>query len=73
MAKCRPVLFGVHPHASELVYIERLTVLAYTFLLEYGVSVTDGCIGWEETERIVLNAAALVREARMSGGKVDIL
>ena len=41
--------------------------------LRYGVSVTDGCIGWEETERIVLNAAALVREARMSGGKVDIL
>ena len=41
--------------------------------LRYGVSVTDGCIGWDETERIVLNAAALIREARMSGGKVDIL
>ena len=42
-------------------------------MLEYGVSVTDGCIGWEETERIVENAAALVREARKNGGKVEIL
>ena len=41
--------------------------------LEYGVSVTDGCIGWEETERIVMNAASLVREARAKGGKVEIL
>ncbi len=24
--------------------------------LRYGVSVTDGCIGWEETERLLLNA-----------------
>ena len=41
--------------------------------LKYGVSVTDGCIGWEETERIVRNAAGLVREARKNGGKVEIL
>ena len=41
--------------------------------MKYGVSVTDGCIGWEETERIVTNAAALVREAKMNGGKVEIL
>ena len=41
--------------------------------LRYGVSVTDGCIGWEETERIIKNAAVLVREAREQGGKVDIL
>lgn len=41
--------------------------------LIYGVSVTDGCIGWEETERIIKNAAVLVREAREQGGKVDIL
>ena len=41
--------------------------------LRYGVSVTDGCIGWDETERIVSNAAGLVREARAHGGKVEIL
>ena len=41
--------------------------------LKYGVSVTDGCIGWEETERIITNAAVLLREAKASGGKVDIL
>ncbi len=41
--------------------------------LKYGVSVTDGCIGWEETERIVRNAAGLVREAKKNGGKVEIL
>lgn len=26
--------------------------------LEYGVSITDGCIGWEETEEILLNFAS---------------
>ena len=25
--------------------------------LEYGISITDGCIGWDETERILLEAA----------------
>ncbi len=36
--------------------------------LKYGVSVTDACIGWEETERILLHAAALLREAGSEGG-----
>ncbi|HOE84608.1 MAG TPA: 3-deoxy-7-phosphoheptulonate synthase [Sphaerochaeta sp.] len=36
--------------------------------LKYGVSVTDACIGWEETERILLHAAALLREAGTEGG-----
>jgi 3-deoxy-7-phosphoheptulonate synthase len=31
--------------------------------LEYGVSITDGCIGWEETERLLLDAAAMVSRA----------
>jgi 3-deoxy-7-phosphoheptulonate synthase len=26
--------------------------------LQYGVSVTDGCIGWEETEELLLEAHA---------------
>jgi 3-deoxy-7-phosphoheptulonate synthase len=26
--------------------------------LQYGVSVTDGCIGWEETEELILEAHA---------------
>jgi len=25
-------------------------------LLQYGVSITDGCIGWDETERLILSA-----------------
>jgi 3-deoxy-7-phosphoheptulonate synthase len=25
--------------------------------LEYGISITDGCIGWEETEKLLLDAA----------------
>lgn len=29
--------------------------------LRYGVSVTDSCIGWEETERIMRNAAEILR------------
>ena len=30
--------------------------------LKYGVSVTDSCIGWEETERIILSAAEILRK-----------
>jgi phospho-2-dehydro-3-deoxyheptonate aldolase len=41
--------------------------------LKYGVSVTDACIGWEETERILLHGADLLREAQSNGGVVDIL
>ena len=28
--------------------------------LEYGVSITDGCIGWEETERLLMDTAELL-------------
>jgi 3-deoxy-7-phosphoheptulonate synthase len=31
--------------------------------LEYGVSITDGCIGWEETERLLLDTAELLSRA----------
>ncbi len=41
--------------------------------LKYGVSVTDSCIGWEETERIILHGAQLLRKAKQNGGVVDIL
>ena len=41
--------------------------------LEYGVSVTDGCIGWDETEKIVLHAADLLRETKLHGGMEEIL
>lgn len=41
--------------------------------LKYGVSVTDPCIGWEETERIILHAAELLRKARNNGWKEEIL
>ena len=30
--------------------------------LRYGVSITDSCIGWDETERILTASAALLRE-----------
>ena len=42
-------------------------------LLKYGVSVTDGCIGWDETDRIVTNAASLIRDVKNNGGKLEIL
>ncbi len=32
--------------------------------LKYGVSITDSCIGWEETERILTASATLLRERR---------
>ncbi len=44
------------------------TIPADLSQLKYGVSVTDACIGWEETERILLHAASLLREAGSEGG-----
>lgn len=35
--------------------------------LKYGVSVTDACIGWEETERILLHSADMLRKVRKNG------
>jgi 3-deoxy-7-phosphoheptulonate synthase len=32
--------------------------------LQYGVSITDSCIGWEETERLLLDAAELMAKTR---------
>ena len=37
--------------------------------LKYGVSVTDACIGWEETERIMKHAADILRKAKENGGE----
>ena len=37
--------------------------------LKYGVSVTDACIGWEETERIMRHAAEILRKAKENGGE----
>ena len=36
--------------------------------LKYGVSVTDACIGWDETERILIHACELLRKARLEEG-----
>lgn len=41
--------------------------------LKYGVSVTDPCIGWDETEKIIHHAADLLRDAKKMGGRLDIL
>lgn len=32
--------------------------------LKYGVSITDACIGWEDTEKVLENLAGAVRERR---------
>ncbi len=31
--------------------------------LKYGVSITDGCIGWEETESLILDAHRRLADA----------
>ena len=41
--------------------------------LKYGVSVTDACIGWAESERILRNAAKLLEEAEKAGGVLEVL
>lgn len=33
-------------------------------LLEYGKSVTDACVGWDETQRLILKAAELLRRGQ---------
>lgn len=33
--------------------------------LRYGCSVTDACVGWEMTEEMIRNAAAILRETRL--------
>ncbi|ROV97533.1 hypothetical protein VSDG_04523 [Cytospora chrysosperma] len=38
--------------------------------LEYGVSVTDGCVGWQETQDVLENLAAAVRARRASKHQV---
>ena len=30
--------------------------------LKYGCSVTDGCVGWETTEKMIRDAAVLLRD-----------
>jgi 3-deoxy-7-phosphoheptulonate synthase len=40
---------NIHPGAQPVV--------ADRSKLKYGVSITDGCIGWEETEALLLEAA----------------
>lgn len=41
--------------------------------LKYGVSVTDACIGWDETERILTNASKLLDKAEEAGGILEVL
>lgn len=39
--------------------------------LEYGVSITDGCIGWSDTEQLLESLADSVRQRRLAGGRRD--
>ena len=36
--------------------------------LTYGVSITDACIGWDETQELVLEAAQVVEATAPRGG-----
>ena len=38
--------------------------------MKYGVSITDACIGWEETERILSASAEILRKAGITGAEV---
>lgn len=37
--------------------------------LKYGVSITDACIGWEDTEKVLETLAQAVRKRRDGSGK----
>ncbi len=40
--------------------------------LKYGVSITDACIGWEDTETVLAELASAVAERRKKLGKVEV-
>jgi 3-deoxy-7-phosphoheptulonate synthase len=40
--------------------------------LKYGVSITDSCIGWEETEHMLLGAASLLGKQEPSKGTCQL-
>ncbi len=37
--------------------------------LKYGVSITDACIGWDETKKVLQNLAEAVRERKQKLSK----
>ena len=39
----------------------------------YGVSITDACVGWDDTASMIEHAAALLRRAELNGGKMEVL
>lgn len=41
--------------------------------LKYGVSITDACIGWEDTEEVLAVLAKAVAERREIVGKKEVL
>ena len=43
----------------------RQPILENPALLRYGCSVTDACVGWENTEKMLRDAAAVLREIRL--------
>ncbi len=40
--------------------------------LRYGVSITDACVGWDTTERLLLKTAERLRKARATGCSVAV-
>lgn len=38
--------------------------------LKYGVSITDACIGWEDTEIVLAELAAAVQKRRGGWGRI---
>ncbi len=40
--------------------------------LSYGVSITDGCIGWDETEELLDLAASTVARSKRAGAGCKI-
>lgn len=57
---------GIRGFMLESNLVEGQQSITGTKDLVYGQSVTDSCIGWEETERMLRQTAALLREKRKS-------
>ena len=39
--------------------------------LQYGVSITDACIGWEETQELLAEAALLLRVSKTKTAAIE--
>jgi len=59
-------------HAVQSALAGRIQALRAGEPIAYGVSLTDPCIGWDETETLLREAAAQVRASKRAAPAVSM-